>query len=271
MRQILALMKAVIIIFVILLAMVFVFLFGWLPIYWQRVQITVWVTHYLCRVLLPFANVKVHAPPREEAMKVAGLLFANHCSYFDILAMSHVLPLRYLAKAEIVWWPLVGYFAKRIGCVFVERGKKLSRTAAREQLKKLDHFPPMVVYPEGRRNDGYTLLPFRYGAFEIAVSGQIPFTPVVVLYERQDIFASPRGENLLVAIWRVLMSWEPLHVRVMFLETVVPAAEAEPLTLAKETRMAILDILSTQGTYKNEGETAAVVNTPSQRTRKLAT
>lgn len=264
MRQILAAMKAVLVISVILLGTGFVFLTGWLPIYWRGVHMSVWVTHYLCRMLLPLGNVRVHAPPREEVMKIEGLLFANHCSYFDILAMSQVLPLRYLAKAEVARWPVIGYLAKQIGCVFVERGKKLSRTAAREQLKTLDHFPPMVLYPEGKRNSGYELLPFRYGAFEIAVDGQIPFTPIVILYERQDIFASPRGENLLVAIWRVLLSWEPLHVRLLFLDTVLPAADADPAVLAKETRTAILDILSTQGVYKTEGETPAVVNVPSQ-------
>lgn len=258
MKHLLALIRFIYVLLVIFWGTVFVLLTGWLPIYIRRIHLSAWVTSFMCRVILPVVRVHVHFPPRAQVTAHEGLFFANHCTYFDILAMSYMMPLRYLAKAEIGRWPFIGYLAKSVGCVFVERHKKDSRTAARQKIAAMNYYPPLVIYPEGKRNSGYTLHPFRYGAFEIAAQSQISFTPLAIIYDRPDIFASPRGENVIVAAWRVLSHTGPLHVKIIFLDTMVAPPNSSAADLAEQTRAAMLEVLSTQGEYKKEGENGKV-------------
>lgn len=261
MKHLLAAIRFAYVMLVIFFGTIFVLLTGWMPIYIQQIHLSVWVTSLMCRAILPMARVHVEFPPRAEVMAYEGLFFANHCTYFDIIAMSYMMPLRYLAKEEIAGWPFIGYLAKSIGCAFVKRHDKDSRAAARQQLTTMDYYPPLVLYPEGKRNSGYELHPFRYGAFEIATQGQIPFTPIAIIYDRPDIFASPHGENVLVAVWRVLSNYGPLNVKLVFLETVTPAPGANAADLAEQTRAAMLEVLSTQGNYKQEGDNHKVAGT----------
>src|SRR5690606_16401682 len=109
-----------------------------------------------------------------------GFVFPNHSTYLDILMMTHLIPMRFVAKQEVKRYPFVGPLAKAIGCVFVKRESKASRAQARVTLGKAERFPPIVLFPEGKTGSGETLQTFRQGAFEIAVAHEIPFLPCVI-------------------------------------------------------------------------------------------
>jgi 1-acyl-sn-glycerol-3-phosphate acyltransferase len=47
--------------------------------------------------------------------------------------------------------PVIGQVARSIGCVFVNRDDKQSRTEARTRLAQVETFPPVVLFPEGKR------------------------------------------------------------------------------------------------------------------------
>jgi lyso-ornithine lipid O-acyltransferase len=53
-----------------------------------------------------------------------GLLVCNHLSYVDILVLSALAPCVFVAKRDVKHWPVIGWFAKLAGTVFVHREQR---------------------------------------------------------------------------------------------------------------------------------------------------
>jgi 1-acyl-sn-glycerol-3-phosphate acyltransferase len=65
-------------------------------------------------------------PPQGEA-----LVAAKHHSFFDIILLFSALPrARFIMKKELKWAPILGWYALRLGCVPVDRGKRGQAIAA---------------------------------------------------------------------------------------------------------------------------------------------
>ncbi|XP_058928896.1 1-acyl-sn-glycerol-3-phosphate acyltransferase beta [Kogia breviceps] len=111
------------------------------------------------------------------------VIISNHQSILDMLGLMEVLPDRcvQIAKRELLFLGPVGLIMYLGGVLFINRQR--SRTAmtvisdvgkrmVREKLK-------VWIYPEGTRNDNGDLLPFKRGAFYLAIQAQVPIIPVV--------------------------------------------------------------------------------------------
>lgn len=82
------------------------------------------------------------------------LVAAKHQSFFDIIMIVSVLPRpKFIMKKELLWAPIVGYYAKRIGCVPVDRGKKGQAISKMVADVKAGKTTPgqLVIYPQGTR------------------------------------------------------------------------------------------------------------------------
>jgi len=90
------------------------------------------------------------------------------------------------------------------------------------------------------------LHPFRYGAFEIAVQGGVPFLPCVLLYDPLEI-AFWGDESLPAAVWRLATFSGPLKIRLFALKPVHPTPDDDPRQLALETHGAMEAILTYSG------------------------
>ncbi|MAZ56031.1 MAG: hypothetical protein CMP54_03455 [Flavobacteriales bacterium] len=123
---------------------------------------------------------------------------ANHKSYLDVIIIASLIPhkIKYLGKAEVFDWPLVGLFARYSGQIPVKREDKKSRNKAYELMKEsIDNGFSIILFPEGGwRNHGdesapnpygfnkeKLLNPFRNGAFRLAVDKTIPIVPIAFL------------------------------------------------------------------------------------------
>src|SRR5580692_10031015 len=87
----------------------------------QRLERAAWLSRSSRRHLKIFgysASVSGDIPK-------SGLLFSNHLSYLDVLAISAVAPAVFVSKAEVRRWPLFGWLAAIAGTVFVERARRL--------------------------------------------------------------------------------------------------------------------------------------------------
>ncbi len=134
------------------------------------------------RTMMFILGIKLTVVGKPEA--TTYLLVSNHRSYLDpIVVLSHakVFP---VAKAEVRKWPLIGYGAKLSGIVYVKRESNQSRKnaldAIREAFKK-GH--SVLVYPEGTTTAVInSTIPFRSGAFRVAVSEGIPMIPCAIEY-----------------------------------------------------------------------------------------
>lgn len=157
--------------------------------------------------------VREGVPPRE-----AGILMANHRSYVDVLFFKSATPPIYLSKIEVRSWPLIGWAARALDVVFVDRSSKESRSASRAELAervRLGLSP--VVFPEGTTVDR-GLLEFNPGMFFTAVELGVPVVPFVMEYSDSkmawvdnDTFVSHLLKMLVRPPWKVdLFIGQPL-------------------------------------------------------------
>jgi 1-acyl-sn-glycerol-3-phosphate acyltransferase len=121
----------------------------------------------------------------------AGLLFSNHLSYLDILAISAVTPAVFVSKAEVRKWPLFGWFATIAGTVFVNRERRTHVGQVNEEIEAaLAAGALVVVFPEGTSSNGTDLLPFRTSLLEPAARGNHEISVGWLHYDLNDGDAS---------------------------------------------------------------------------------
>jgi 1-acyl-sn-glycerol-3-phosphate acyltransferase len=163
------------------------------------------------------------------------IVVSNHLSLFDIPLLFHILPVkgRFLSKKELFRIPLVGRAMRTIGIIEVDRtAGGSSRQAINDGVTvAAERGYSLIVFPEGTRSDAATMLPFKKGAFRIAIDTGLPILPVVL--EGTDRISKP-GSKV----------YRPGHAQV----TVLPPIETATLTnrddlstLMKTTEQAIAD------------------------------
>jgi 1-acyl-sn-glycerol-3-phosphate acyltransferase len=109
---------------------------------------------------------------------------ANHLSALDIPVLYHYLPFQFriIAHRLVFRVPLVGGHLRAAGQLMIDpENVALSRRALREAIRTLECGMPLVVFPEGERSPTGEMLPFRRGAFYVAVAAQTDVVPVAIL------------------------------------------------------------------------------------------
>ena len=97
------------------------------------------------------------------------LIVANHVSWLDIVVMSAVAPVSFVAKEEMASWPLFGQLAWLQRTIFVKRQeRRKSAEQANQIAQRLLKRESMVLFPEATTSDGLKLLPFKTTLFEAA-------------------------------------------------------------------------------------------------------
>lgn len=144
------------------------------------------------RIVNHWARLFLRIPP--VAWSVEGLehihsdtryvVASNHLSMFDIPLLFAALPVdgRFLAKKELFRIPLVGRAMRTIGIIEIDReagGSSRQAIADGVQLAAERGYS-LLVFPEGTRSDDGALLPFKKGAFRIAIDTGLPLLPVVI-------------------------------------------------------------------------------------------
>ena len=97
------------------------------------------------------------------------LLVVNHVSWADIVILSAVAPVSFIAKAEMITWPIFGWLARAQRTVFVDRtDRKRASEQADRISRRLEAGDVMVLFPEGTTSDGTRVLPFNASLFAAA-------------------------------------------------------------------------------------------------------
>jgi len=107
---------------------------------------------------------------------------SNHESLADIFLISH-LPweMKWLSKDAIFKIPVMGWMMRMAGDISVTRSARTSRAEALEQcMDRLNRKVSVMIFPEGTRSKTGELLPFKDGAFRIAVEMGVPILPMAV-------------------------------------------------------------------------------------------
>ena len=96
------------------------------------------------------------------AMQRPLMLVANHVSWLDIIVLSAVMPVSFIAKSEVATWGVFGLFAKLQRSIFVDRERRTETQAVNATIaKRLMDGDTMVLFAEGTTGDGVRILPFR--------------------------------------------------------------------------------------------------------------
>lgn len=147
-----------------------------------------WIGVSWGRLITALAPVRVVVSGREHIdPDQSYVVVANHQSQFDIpVIYGHSgLDLRWVAKAELRRIPFIASGCRAIGHVFVDRSDpEQARTAINRAIERLEPGTGLMFFPEGTRSRSHRLLPFKKGAFRVAIDQQLPVLPVTILGSR---------------------------------------------------------------------------------------
>jgi 1-acyl-sn-glycerol-3-phosphate acyltransferase len=156
------------------------------------------------------------------------LLVANHISWLDILVMHASRYCRFVSKADVLHWPLIGTLASGGGTIYIERASR--RDALRvvhDVAESLKRGEVVAVFPEGTTSEGVELLPFHANLIQAAVSANAPAQPVALSFVDTSTRALSRtpcyvgDDSLLGSVWRTLAG-PPLTAVVRYGEPQLP-------------------------------------------------
>lgn len=118
---------------------------------------TLWTLHWMCGT-----TYEVRGPiPTGEV-----LIAAKHQSFLDaILIFLHLPRGKYIMKRELVWAPVLGFYALRLGCVPVRRGKRAEAIRQMKDDIASGRQGPgqLIIYPQGSRIPPGQPAPYKIG------------------------------------------------------------------------------------------------------------
>ncbi|KAF2867333.1 hypothetical protein BDV95DRAFT_177186 [Massariosphaeria phaeospora] len=123
----------------------------------------------------------------EEALRTRPAVFVgNHQSELDVLMLGSIFPqyCSVTAKKSLKWVPFLGWFMALSKTVFIDRANRTTARAAFDTAATTmrTSLQSVFIFPEGTRSYASTpsLLPFKKGAFHLAIQAQVPIVPIVV-------------------------------------------------------------------------------------------
>ncbi|MGN6513850.1 MAG: lysophospholipid acyltransferase family protein [Lysobacteraceae bacterium] len=163
------------------------------------------------------------------------VLVANHQSIIDVCALFRAVPapLRFVLKQEMDQVPFVGWYARQMGMVFIERGSaRSSPRRLREAVALVRGGAILCAFPEGTRSRDGSVGPFKGGLFQVAIAAGVPVVPVAL---------QGSGAVLPAAGFRV----RPGVIAVRFGDPIATTglASGDRNTLARQAREAVIGLL----------------------------
>ena len=160
--------------------------------------------HVLEKVAKVLLNIHVHIEnPEKLRNDQAAVLVGNHQHNFDVITVCKLYQclIVILAKYELGLIPIFGQFYVLGGNILVKRGNRKKAMVSMAKLEKKINSKGLkvLVFPEGHRNRGLDLKPFKKGAYYTAIKTGVPIIPFSVSqfvahkwpikgFERLDIY-----------------------------------------------------------------------------------
>lgn len=176
-------------------------------------------------VIHAFAGVKLNVTGEENlwAHRPAVFIF-NHRNNFDAFIMSKLLRVDYtgIAKKELERHPIMGPVGRLMNVAFIDRSDAKKAVESMKPVMDLARKGlSIVIAPEGTRARGNELLPFKKGAFRMAMETGLPIVPVVLrnaddIGARDGVFMRPGTVDVMVLPAISMKDWsrEDLNDRI---------------------------------------------------------
>jgi len=137
-----------------------------------------------CRGLARMMGWSIEVENRDwlEAFRPC-VIVGNHQSFLDVVTFGSVFPRRTVSagKREIGRIPIFGWFYRLSGNLIIDRAHARNALESLEHAARTMRDEKIAVWfmPEGHRNRGPELLPFKNGAFRLALAAGAPIVPIV--------------------------------------------------------------------------------------------
>ncbi len=145
-----------------------------------------WLIRAWSRRLLRILGVRLVV---EGALPEGGnvMVVSNHVSWVDIFLLLAIRPLRFVSKADVRGWPVVGWLVAQAGTLFLERGKRSDAARVNRHIGDvLAAGGRVAFFPEGTTTDGGEVRHFHASLLEPAVLAHATVQPVALRYRRTD-------------------------------------------------------------------------------------
>ena len=156
--------------------------------------------HAYCRWVIFTARVLCNLRTEVRGTPPTGnvVVAAKHQSFFDIIVIFNAVPRgKFIMKRELLWAPFLGQYAMRIGCVFVDRGKRgAAITKMKADVAKSAANPgQLIIYPQGTRVAPGVSRPYKVGTgliYQQLEQACVPVaTNVGVFWPKRSILRKP--------------------------------------------------------------------------------
>ncbi len=182
-----------------------------------------WVGYFSGRLLAALGLV---VQARGSMGMGSTLLVANHVSWLDILAINAARPVRFVSKADVRHWPLVGWIVACGGTLFIERERRSDAMRVVHQVAAaLQTGSQIAIFPEGTTSDGRGVLPFHASLLQSAVATSVDVQPILMRYSDRTSPISDAanyvGDTSLAQSMWLIANASGLTVHVSFLPVTV--------------------------------------------------
>lgn len=141
------------------------------------------------RILARLTPMAVSVQGAEHAdRKRTYVVVCNHQSLYDIMLVYGWLhlDLKWVMKQELRKIPGVGIGCEKAGHIFIDRNNpRQARACVKQALERLGDGVGILFFAEGTRSLDGKLLPFKKGAFRLAIEQQLPLLPVTLRGTRE--------------------------------------------------------------------------------------
>lgn len=142
--------------------------------------------------------VGIRSEVRGQVPSGEAIIAAKHQSFLDILIIFNAVPsARFIMKRELMWTPVIGVYAKRLGCVPVNRGKRGAAITKMVKDVAAENREPgqLIIYSQGTRVAPGARKPYKIGTAVLYEGLKQPCIPaatnVGVFWPRTGIYRKP--------------------------------------------------------------------------------
>lgn len=134
--------------------------------------------------LMRLNRIRLHVRGLENVRDEEGfIIVSNHASILDIPAIiaAFPLPVRFVAKKSLAWFPFFGWFLYVARYVLIDRHRPSSTVKGLKRAGRLlKKGISVIFFPEGTRTPTGEVQEFKGGGFFLAIQSKAPILPVTV-------------------------------------------------------------------------------------------
>ena len=170
-------------------------------------RIEVWAGALLAKLAIKL--IVNGRPPKIGPM----LLVSNHISWLDILVIHAAGHCRFVSKADIKHWPVLGTLTTAGGTLYIEReSRRDAMRVVHHMSEALSAGDIVAVFPEGTTGNGVDMLPFHANLLQAAIAVDAPVQPIALSFrdtatgQISQAASFVGDETLLGSLWNTLKS-----------------------------------------------------------------